>query len=555
MTGFFKKPSWVAAIQRWALILLAWSLPVSLFGMQLGMIIGAVGVLAWGIRTRFAGFRSPLDAAFLALLAAVGLSLLMAPRGAESFRAATSFWVWLTFFVVYHGLDSQKTLRWAVHGLLILAVAAAAFGIFQTFTGLYPLGDIIHSGVVTQLEPIKGEPGRFTAVGFFTTRVTFAHMLLFPFCWLAALALQPLRGRVRLLLLAGLVVVGIGMVCTWRRTAPVAGLVALLGLLWVRIRAGRLRWIVTGLAAAALIGALVMLAPGLVQRLQKSFLGGGDWGRMTIVQTALDMASERPTTGFGFGNFEREARPRIEKRLAAMGRTRFSGRLTWAHNDLLTFWAECGILGALAFCFLFVAWFLAVRRGIRRIPDDDHWLRGFVHGSVAAVAVFLATGMFHDHFFHGAELGFVLWFTLGASLAAVREPGRLCELLRVGHFAVMLGLFLLSTLINFPPKEGVAGWWPAGVAGLLLLVGLYLTLKHRRPWSRMRRESILAVVVLLVLSAATAGLFRGVLAFRSSGEIAPGSVDFLLVALVWTAAGFGLDACLRRVHDRFFKLR
>ena len=364
MSSLQEKPAWMAGAQRWAFILLAWSLPVSLFGMQAGMIAGALGVLGWGIYTRFAGFRSPLDAAFVALLAAVGLSLLLAPKGAESFRAATSFWVWLTFFAVYYGLGSQKTLRWAVHGLLILSVAAAAFGIFQTFTGLYPLGDVIHSGGV-QLEPIRGEPGRFTAVGFFATRVTFAHMLLFPFCWLAALALQPFRWRVRLLLALGLLVVGIGMVCTWRRTAPVAGALAVLGLLWIQIRAGRWRWIVTGLAALAVIGLCIGLAPGLVKRLQKSFLGGGDRGRMTIYQTALDMASERPVTGFGFGNFQREARPRIEARVAAMGEARFAGRLTWAHNDLLTFWAECGILGALAFCFLFVAYFLAVRRGIR----------------------------------------------------------------------------------------------------------------------------------------------------------------------------------------------
>ena len=512
MTDQLEKPSWVTVVQRWVFILLAWSLPVSLFGMQAGMILGALGVLGWGICTRFSGFRSPLDVAFLALLVAVGLSLLLAPRGAESFRAATSFWVWLTFFVVYHGLDSQKTLRWAVHGLLILSVVAAAFAVFQAFTGLYPLGELFHSGVPEQLEPIKGESGRYTAVGFFATRVTFAHMLLFPLCWLAALALQPLRWRFRLLLTLGLVVVGIGMLCTWRRTAPVAGLVAVLGLLWVQIRAGKLRWIVTGLTAVAVIGACVVLAPGLMQRLQKSFAGSGDWGRLTIYQTALDMASERPTTGFGFGNFQREARPRIEKRLADMGRTRFSAKLTWTHNDLLTFWVECGILGALAFCFLFVAWFLAVRRGMRRIPDDDHWRRGFVRGSVAAVAVFLLTSMFHDNFFHGAELGFILWFTLGASLAAVRDLAPAAE-----------------------PR--------------------HITLKHRFPWSRLRREVALAAVVLLVASGAVAGLFRGVLALRSSGAIAPGSVDFLLVALVCVAAGFGLDACLRRVHDRFFKLR
>jgi O-antigen ligase len=421
MMARLEKPSWVAGTQRWVFVLLAWSLPLSLFGMQVGMILGALCVLGWVVWTRFAGFRSPLDVAFLTLLAAVFWSLLPAVRGIENFQATASFWVWFTFFVAYHGLDSKQTLRLAVHGLLVLSVAAAAFGIFQSFTGLYPLGDVIHSGQDTQLEPVGGESGLYTAVGFFKTRVTFAHMLLFPFCWLAALALQPLKWRVRLLLFVGLCVVGIGMVCTWRRTAPVAGIVALLGLIWVQIRNRKMRWIATGLAAVVVVVLCVGLAPGLVQRIQKSFLGGGDWGRMTIYQTALDMASERPVTGFGFGSFQQEARPRVEARLAEMGRTRFSGKLTWAHNDLLTFWAECGILGAFAFCLLLVAYFLAMRRGISKIPEDDHWLRGFARGSAAAVAVFMLTGIFHDHFFHGAELGFVLWFTLGASLAAVRE--------------------------------------------------------------------------------------------------------------------------------------
>ena len=199
------------------------------------MILGALGVLGWAIWTRFTGFRSPLDIAFLTLLAAVFLSLLLAARGIENFRVTASFWVWFTFFVAYHGLDSEKTLRLAVHGLLVLSVAAAAFGIFQSVTGFYPLGDVIHSGQVTQLEPVGGKSGLYTAVGFFKTRVTFAHMLLFPFCWLMALALQPLKWRVRLLLLVGLIIVGIGMVCTWRRTAPVAAVVAVLGLLWVQI--------------------------------------------------------------------------------------------------------------------------------------------------------------------------------------------------------------------------------------------------------------------------------------------------------------------------------
>jgi hypothetical protein len=121
--------------------------------------------------------------------------------------------------------------------------------------------------------------------------------------------------------------------------------------------------------------------------------------------------------------------------------------------------------------------------------------------------------------------------------------------LRKDRIPVLISVFLLSTSIRFPPAEGFAGWWPAAVALPVLLCGLYLTLKERFPWSRTRREVTLSAAVLLAASAAVAGMFRGVLAFRSSQAIAPGDVDFLLVALVWAAAWFGLDAVFRSARE------
>jgi hypothetical protein len=135
---------------------------------------------------------------------------------------------------------------------------------------------------------------------------------------------------------------------------------------------------------------------------------------------------------------------------------------------------------------------------------------------------------------------------VGLSFLSAREDGQ--GRLRRDRIPVLLCLFLLSVSVKFPPLDFV-GWWPAAVAALLLLCGLFCALKDRFPWSRLRKEMTLSAVLLLVLSAAVAGMLRGVLAFRSSGAIAPGGVDFLLVLPVWLGSWFGLDAVFRRARD------
>ena len=141
---------------------------------------------------------------------------------------------------------------------------------------------------------------------------------------------------------------------------------------------------------------------------------------------------------------------------------------------------------------------------------------------------------------------FVLLLGLSLLPALARPVGE--GRLRPDRVLILLGLFLLTLSVRFPPED-IAGWWPAAVAFLLVLCGLLCLLRDRFSWSRMRREVTLGALVLVVLSGAVAGMLRGVLAFRSSREIAPGSVNFLFCLLVWTAAWFGLDAYFRGVRD------
>ncbi|NMB76063.1 MAG: O-antigen ligase family protein [Myxococcales bacterium] len=407
----------LAGWRRACALALAVSLPTSRFGMQGAVILGGVVLLlSWCFEPPLP--RNPLSRPGLLLLAAALLSLLLAPGGAHSLKSASSFWVWLAGWVAFSGLDTGKAGRRAVQALLACSATAAALGLFQALAGSFPGGSWLHPQAGPLPPPAPGAPGHFAATGWFDSRVSFALVLLFPWCWFLAIGLEARRPALRLALWAGAALTWGAMLASFTRAAPLAaaGAAFLMLLRWWKGRRWRLAlWLLPLLGALALFAAV----PGLWDRARQSFERNRDWGRLALWHTALDLASRRPLVGVGYGNFQREATPLIEGRIVQMGERRFGGVIAWAHNDLLTMLAECGLLGAFAFCFLFVAFFREAGGAYARLKPDDPWRRGFVRGSCYAVGALLFTSLFHDNFYHG-EISFVLWFTMGAALALGR---------------------------------------------------------------------------------------------------------------------------------------
>lgn len=420
MTHAASPSSGMARLRCVCAVVVAVSLTTSRFGMQLGTIYGILFLLASRL---FDGPlpQSPLDRPGLALLGAAWLSLAFAPGGFESAKTAGSWWVWMTGWVAFHGLRGDLAARRTIQALLWCAASAAALGLFQALAGVFPGGNWLHPQAGPLPPPAPGAPGHFAATGWFDSRVTFALVMMFPFCWQLAIGLEARRPRLRWVLWAGAALSWLAMLASYTRAAPAAAAGA--GFLLAARSAGRQgwrrawRWLLPLLAGASLIVAV----PGLWDRARQSFERNRDWGRLALWHTALDLAARRPLLGVGYGNFKREALPLIEERVARMGERRFGGVVAWAHNDLLTMLAECGLAGAFALCWLLVVFFRESGRGYAHLKPDDIWRRGFVRGSRYAVAALILTSMFHDNFYHG-EVSFALWFTLGAALAMVGRP-------------------------------------------------------------------------------------------------------------------------------------
>ncbi|MBW2701770.1 MAG: hypothetical protein JRF33_13220 [Deltaproteobacteria bacterium] len=463
----------------WSAVLLAWSLSTSLFGMQVAVILGSsllLGILA--LRLTWPG--TALDRPFVAWLLAIALSLILAPSPPASLLTATSWWVLSAFFVAHFGLTTPRLLRWALAGFVGAAVLVSVLALVQSLSGLDPFSAVLHPQVKQAIGPAPGVPGFFGAVGLFFSRLTLAHVLIFPIAWVSAWLLRPLGWRWRLGHFLLLIMLLAGLASTWTRAAPLVLALAIGGLILARLPGGRLRWGVLAGGLVLLILAGAILGPHLPDRLRHSFAGKHDWGRLTIWHAAQDLSSLRPLTGIGYGNFQRDSGPIVESRRQQVGNRRFPGTIAWAHNLVLSVMAECGFLGLLAFVWIFFAYFRAARRRLRSMPDDEPWLRGFVHGSMAGVGAFLLVGLFHDPFWDG-EVVFALLFTMGASLssAVAKEEDR---------------------------AEGSWG------GDLLPVMGLAL--------------AAMALVV---------GASQAILAYRSTASMLPGRLDFLPVMAIVAA--------------------
>jgi O-antigen ligase len=366
----------------------AFFVPISIAGMQIALGVAALGLILDPPRP----LRTPLDLPAAVFVLVCVVSDLISPFGPPALAFATLWRALLGFFVVWHGLRAlspawpERLFGFAAAGLVL----ASLVGLVQYRTGV----DLVHLARL-RAEPAlveaPGVAGRYGAMGFFTSRLTFGHVATVLTALLAgSLASGVLtRGRG---LFAGTVLISLAAVAVTFDRAAWLGLAAagVVILLLSRRRA------VLGAALAALV-ALAALSTGVRQRFASSFSAESNADRVFIWARAKEIIRDHPLRGIGFGNYPRVCSAYYDRVDPA-----FPMR-TWAHNLELSTLAETGPLGLLAVLWLFGAAALML------------WRRRSM-GGLAALAAFLAIAQAHD-VLYDTKVMYALWLAtaLGAS--------------------------------------------------------------------------------------------------------------------------------------------
>ena len=351
------------------LVVTAASVPLSTTGEEAGVIALAaltlVALLARWVVVR----RTPLDG----VLAILGVTLVASTLASGHPLQATGWlgrWVVLAYFVVFWWLrDTHQVVR-LVCVMVAAGAVAAAYGIFQHFTGADWYRAAL--GRPTFVHPRAAGSQGYAVVAFFRNYLTFAHAMLFPLAWAAALAV---RGAVLGIVAAPLLVVAI--VFSTARGA---------------------------LAALTVAGCLAFaLAPDLRAQASGMFATGGEnAGRIGIYRANLDIVRERPLFGLGFGRYQHAASPYYAAHPEA-------DRRSHAHNDYLQIAAEAGLVALAAFSLLYAT---ALRKGwvaIKGAPAADVW--AVAAGAWISILGFLVGGL-TQYNFGDSEVAVPMWIAL-----------------------------------------------------------------------------------------------------------------------------------------------
>ena len=364
----------------------AFFLPISIAGMQIALAVAAAGLLISPPRP----LRTPLDLPALAFVAIAIASDALSAYGFPGLASATLWRSILGFFVVAHALRllrpeaPGRLLLWAALGLL----GASVVGIVQYRTGV----DLVH-GLGLREEPAlvqaPGVEGRYGAMGFFTSRLTFGHNAAVLLALLGgALAARALSGPAAIAAsvaaTAGLVAVGL----TFDRAAYLGLLVAAAVIL---IKTRHRLWAL----ALAVAAALAAVQPAIRARFRSAFSAESNADRLFIWSRALEIVRDHPLRGIGFGNY-----PLVCGRYYDRVDPGFVMR-TWAHNLELSTLAETGPLGLAALLWLLVA---AARMLLRSTSP-------FAVGALAALAAWLTMAQVHD-LLYDTKVMYALWFSL-----------------------------------------------------------------------------------------------------------------------------------------------
>ena len=379
----------------------AFFVPISIAGMQIALGVAAAGLLLALPRP----LRTALDWPVLAFLGLAVLSDLWAEDGAAPLSNATLWRSVLGFFVVAHGLrllprEAPLKLVYCVCAGLLLS---SLVGLLQYRTGV-DLVYLAHLRSEAALVEAPGVPGRFGAMGFFTSRLTFGHSATVLAAFLVgALAAGALPVR-RIWIAAGAAALGLAAVAvTFDRAAWLGAFAAVA--LAALCSSARVRKAL--LPALLLMLLLASLHGGIRDRFGSTFSAGANSDRVFLWTQAVRIIRDHPLRGVGFGNYSRVCGRYYDQVDPTFGMR------TWAHNLELSTLAETGPLGLLAMLWILGAAALALRRRMRA--------GGLALGGLSALAAFFVIAQAHD-VLYDTKVMYGLWLVLGLSLSPAEGP-------------------------------------------------------------------------------------------------------------------------------------
>lgn len=381
-------------VSKAGLFVLFASIPFSISVMQIGLAIAIAGMLADIARKRT--FPSTeLDFPLLLFYLITLLAALASANPSKSLEQFFGGWTVAGFFLMAlygrsgYTLKMLKILAWT-------ASVAAAYGIFQHFTGLdfvrpdSPLGSLEMGGAEI-----------FFPRGMFSHYQTYSNVMFLVFAFtFAQLVYSPSSRERRNWLLPSLL---LGAVLIFSYTRGI-WLSTLFAVAFIASFKGRKA---VGLLAGVVIvaAAVMMMTAGIGQRARTMVEKETNTERLLLWETTWNMIREHPLLGVGMGNYQQAQSRYIREEVDAPLVKSHS------HNNILQITIERGIFALLIYLWM---WYLLLKTGFSSLRESRQGEAAYVLllGGLAGVMGFFIDGFFQNNF-GDTEVAIPFWLLAG----------------------------------------------------------------------------------------------------------------------------------------------
>jgi O-antigen ligase len=368
---FARRPGFLAVI---ALAALPFRVPVQAGGstanllVPLYVVIGA-GALAWLVPRLSARYQGEpaqrsgaLEWVLMGSIVLYALQSIYADDSAKALEQVVFFYVpFALLFVLLRGLEwTPRRLAWGGGVLLALALVFAAIGFWEFQTRHLLLNPRVIAS--NQFEEY------FRVNSLFFDPNIYGRFLALVMIGLASVLLWAKRPRSLAWTIAALVVLWGGLITTLSQSSFAALLLGLFVLAWLRY--GGKVVLVPALVAVVVAAVLIVGFPGALNlEFNQRSLDRATSGRVDLMDGGVQLARERPLSGWGSGSFETEYRRHEDasRREATAA----------SHTIPLTVAAEQGVIGLAAYVALLVLAFRRLLRGARGVPVRAAIAAGF----------------------------------------------------------------------------------------------------------------------------------------------------------------------------------
>jgi putative inorganic carbon (HCO3(-)) transporter len=368
--------------------------PWSIAGAQTAL---GVGLLAWLARMVISGkidfVRTPLNLPILVYLVTQAISVAVSPYKALSLRALGEEWLVLIFFLMVNNVQQEQKVKKLLIILVSVSTLIGLYAVWQHYTGM----DLYRGASLEQ----KGNV--FLSLGFFDHHLTFGGYYMLVFLLAFILLLDGTRwGIFRILDFLSPVVLGFSLLFSYARSAWLGVMTGIIAFGF--LKGGRfVFYLILGMILLCLL--VYFIEPTSWERVKEINLSKDrpESTRIRLWQTSFNMIKDKPILGIGLGNFER-----LFEKYKVEG---YYDITCHPHNDFLNVAVNSGLLGLLAYLWIWIVFLQSTLKSILRNDTNDFSRSARKAGMVAIVGFLIASLL--QCYYTDAEVNMLVMFILG----------------------------------------------------------------------------------------------------------------------------------------------